>query len=324
MGNLLRQLQDGFGQQRIRSNEPMGVHTTFRSGGPAEFFVEVDAVDDLVKACTIARRNGAPVRVFGAGSSVIVGEKGITGLVVKNSCRRFELLSLVGKVANTKVDLNQALVFAQAGVILNQLVRFTVDQGLGGIECQLGLPGTVGGAIFMNSNYPKEEKHIGEAVYRAKILLTDGTIQEVDNTYFHFGFNKTSLSDTGGILLSVVFRLFPMDKKTLWEKATGAITYRNETHPAEKAGGLTFRNIRIENPQSPLSPNQYTIEYLIKRAGIVGKRVGDAAISAINPRYLINVGNAKEADVLGLITSIKDDIAKTFGLRLIMDVVPVS
>lgn len=324
MSKLLLQLQEIFGGQRVKSNEPMNAHTTFRSGGPAQVFLEVDTVDDLVKACSIARQNGVSVRVFGAGSNLIVSDKGISGLVIKNNCRKFEMLSMVGRVANTKVDLNQALVFAEAGVILNQLVRFTLDQGLAGLEQQLGLPGTVGGAVFMNGNYPKEEKHIGDVVYRAKILLSDGSIQEVDSSYFHFTFNKSSLSDTGAILLSVIFRLSPMDKKALWKKATEAIHYRNETHPQEKAGGLTFRNIRIENPQNLLSPNQYTIEYLVDRAGIKGKRFGDAAISAINPRYILNMGNANNADVLSLIAAIKEDISKMFGLKLIMDISPVS
>ena len=324
MSKLFLQLQRVFGEQRVKSNEPMNAHTTFRSGGSAQVFLAVDTVDDLVKACSIARQNGVSVRVFGAGSNLIASDKGISGLVIKNNCRRFEILSMVGRVANTKVDLNQVLVFAEAGVILNQLVRFTLDQGLSGLEYQLGLPGTVGGAVFMNGNYPKEEKHIGEAVYRAKLLLSDGSIKEVDSTYFHFKFNKSALSDTGAILLSVIFRLFSMDKKALWDKATEAINYRNDTHPAEKAGGLTFRNIRIENPQNLLSPNQYTIEYLIDRAGIKGKRLGDAAISARNPRYILNMGNASNADVLMLIASVKEDIEKMFGLRLIMDIAPVT
>lgn len=324
MSKLLLELQEIFGEQRVKSNEPMSAHTTFRSGGPAQVFLEVDSVDDLVKASSIARQNSVSVKVFGAGTNLIAGDKGISGLVIKNNCRRFEMLSMVGRVANTKVDLNQALVFSEAGVILNQLVRFTLDQGLGGLEYQLGLPGTVGGAVFMNANYPKEEKHIGDAVYRAKILLSDGSIQEVDSTYFHFTFNKSALSDSGAILLSVIFRLSPMDKDVLWKKATEAINYRNETHPSEKAGGLTFRNIRIENPQNLFSVNQYTVEYLFERAGIKGKHLGGAAISAVNPRYLLNIGNASEADVLPLIASVKQDIEKTFGLKLIMDVTPVA
>ena len=107
-------------------------------------------------------------------------------------------------------------------------------------------------------------------------------------------------------------------------KATEASNYRNATHPTEKTGGLTFRNVRIENPQDPLSVNQYTIEYLVERAGIAGKRLGDAAISKVNPRYILNMGNAKDTDVLALIQAIKDDIAKTFGLSLRMDITPVA
>lgn len=324
MSKLLLQLQEAFGEQRVKVNEPMSAHTTFRSGGPAQIFLEVDSIDDLVKASSIARQNSASVRVFGAGSNLIASDKGIAGLVIKNNCRRFEMLSMVGRVSNAKVDLNQALVFAEAGVIVNQLVRFTLDQGLGGLEDQLGLPGTVGGAVFMNANYPKEEKHIGDALYRAKILLSDGSIHEVDSSYFHFTFNKSALSDTGAILLSVIFRLSPMDKKVLWEKATEAINYRNETHPQEKAGGLTFRNIRVENPQNLLSANQYTVEYLFDRAGIKGKHLGGAAISAVNPRYLLNIDNASEIDVLSLTASIKQDIENTFGLRLMIDVAPVE
>lgn len=320
VSNFHQQLQETFGEHRVRFSEPMSIHTAFRSGGSAEAFIEIDIVDDIIKACKIAQKNGSPVRVIGAGQNLIVPDKGIAGLVIKNNCRKFELLGMAGRVSQTKVDLSNVLIFSESGVILNQLVRFTVDQGLSGLEYQLGLPGTVGGAICMNSNYPKEEKHIGDAVYRANILLGDGAIQQVDNSYFRFAFNRSSLLENGSILLSVIFRLAPMDKKMLWEKATEAITYRNTTHPVEKNEGLTFRNTRIENPSDPLLKSQYTIEYLVGRAGISGKRVGNCALSPTNPRYILNMGNAKESDVLSLIQEFKDDISKNFGLRLLMDV----
>ncbi len=137
MDTNLKELEKVLGPNKIRRNEPMSAHTTFKIGGPAEYYIDVDTIDDLVLAFNTARKLNIPVFLFGGGSNVIVADHGIKGLVIKNNCRRFEVMRMSGRIKNQKIVSSKALVYAESGVIMNQLVRFTIEQGLSGLEYQL-------------------------------------------------------------------------------------------------------------------------------------------------------------------------------------------
>lgn len=320
MNKNLQELQKVFGN-RVKIDELMSKHTTFKIGGPAEFYLEIEKIDDLVLAVNTVRKLKTPFFILGGGSNIIVSDNGIKGLVIKNNCRRFEVMSMVGKVKNRKIDVDSALVFAQSGVIMNQLVRYTIDEGLGGLEYQLGLPGTVGGAIYMNSNFPKKKSYVGDVVHKVKLLTQDGTIKEVDNSYFNFSYDKSILQETAEIVLSVIFKLKPMDKKTLWERGTEALNYRNETQPKGISAGCTFRNISLLDAINVPTPDRITSAgYLIDKAGLKGKRIGDAVISDKHANFIINLGNAKAKDVASLLSLIKHEVFKKFRVKLVTEV----
>lgn len=325
MDKKLQELEKVLGKNRIRLDEPMSAHTTFKIGGPAKYYIDVLRIDDLVKAASMAKKLGLSVFIFGGGSNVIVADYGIKGLVIKNNCRRFELMSMSGKIKNQKIDVDKALVYAESGVIMNQLVRFTIDQGLRGLEYQLGLPGTVGGAVYMNSNFPKKDAYVGDSLYRAKLLSSDGTIKEVDNSYFHFAYDKSILQETGEILLSAVFRLTREDKQLLWQKGTEALKYRDTTQPKGASAGCTFRNISIVDAVRIPTPQRITSAgYLIDKAGLKGKRIGGAMISDMHANFILNMGGAKASDVLGLVELIKSEVNKKFGAKLYLEVKTVG
>src|SRR3989344_340181 len=233
MNNVLSALDGILGENKIKQNEPMELHTPGKIGGPAEYYVEIDKTDDFIQLVGAARKIRLPVFVFGVGSNIIVSDKGIKGLVIKNNCRRFEIASMKGSIKNQRLDIAYALVFAEAGVPMNQLVRFTIDQGLSGLEYALGLPGTVGGAVYTNVHFPKNNTSIEDFVYNIRVLIKSGEIQDQ---------SKIQRSD---IVLSVIFRLIPFDKKTLWERGTEAVTDRNVTAPDGDVIGCTFRDIGI-------------------------------------------------------------------------------
>lgn len=321
MDIALQALEEVLGKNRVRRNEPMSLHTTFKLGGPAEYYIAVETIDDLVKAVNTARKVEIPVFIFGGGSNIIVADSGIKGLVIKNNCRRFEVISMVGRIKNQKINVNKALVYAESGVIMNQLVRFTIEQSLEGLEYQLGLPGTVGAAIFLNSNFPKKGAFVGDAVYKVKLLTSDGQIKEENKSYFHFAYDKSILQKTGEIILSVVFKLNPEDKKILWERGMEALQYRNETQPKGASAGCTFRNIGIvEALQIPTPGRTTSAGYLIDKAGLKGKRIGDAMISDKHANFILNMGSAKTSDVTGLIDLMKSEVKKKFGVDLTMEV----
>ena len=318
--NVLEELKKVFGESRVRTDEPMSAHTTFKIGGSAEYYLEVEKIEDLIQAVNLARKLGIAVFVLGGGSNIIVCDEGMKGLVVKNNCRRFEVLGIAGKVREKKVGVDSAQVYAESGVILNQLVRFTIEQGLSGLEYQLGLPGTVGGAVFMNSNFPRKGVYVGDCVYSAK-LLSEGQVKEVQHDYFQFAYDKSILQETQEIVLSVVFTMKAEDRKLLWERGMEALTYRNETQPKGSSAGCTFRNISlVEAMQIPTSSGVTSAGYLIDKAGLKGMRVGNAMISDKHANFILNMGDAKASDVTDLVKAMKNEVLKKFGVHLSLEV----
>lgn len=323
--DTLHELEKVLGNGRIRADEPMSAHTTFKIGGPAQYYVDVSAVDDLVKAVNAAHKLMLAVFIVGGGSNMIVSDIGIKGLVIKNNCRRFELFSMAGKIRNRKIDLDKALVLAESGVIMNQLVRFTIDNGLGGLEYQLGLPGTVGGGVYMNSNFPKKSVYVGDCLYQAKLLTKEGEIKDVDNNYFHFAYDKSILQETGEILLSATFKLERTDKEILWKRGMEALNYRNATQPKGASAGCTFRNISIVDAVRIPTPERITSAgYLIDKAGLKGKRIGNAMISDLHANFILNLGNAKAKDITHLVQLMKDEVYRKFGVHLALEVKTVG
>lgn len=321
MDTKLKELEEVFGQNRVRQNESMSLHTTFKIGGPAQYYVDIDKIEDLVKTVRVANKLEIPFFVVGGGSNMIVSDEGIKGLVVKNNCRRFEMMKMSGRVKNKKIDVDKALLHVESGVIMNQLVRFTIDEGFEGLEYQLGLPGTVGGAIFMNSNFPKKGVYVGDCLYRAELITRDGELKQVDKSYFHFAYDKSILQETGEILLSVIFQLSNSDKKILWEKGMEALNYRTATQPKGASAGCTFRNISIVEAVTIPTPDRITSAgYLIDKAGLKGKRLGDAMISDMHANFILNMGKARAQDVVGLVKLIKSEVFKKFGVHLSLEV----
>lgn len=324
MDKKMQELQKIFGV-KIKLNEPMARHTTFKIGGPAEYYLEVDKIGDLIKAVNMAQKLNIPFFILGGGSNIIVSDKGVKAFVIKNNCRRFEVMSMIGKVkkgtSGFGIDVDWVLVFAEGGVIMNQLVRYCIEQGLSGLEYQLGLPGTVGGAIYMNSNFPKEQSFVGDNVYRAKLLTKTGEIKDVERSYFNFAYDKSILQETGEIILSVTFRLKKENKKILWERGTQALNYRTETQPKGISAGCTFRNISISDAMLvPTPANITSAGYLIDKSGLKGKRIGDAMISEKHANFILNMGNARSEDVIFLINLIKSEVKKKFGVELHLEV----
>ncbi|QQG40452.1 MAG: UDP-N-acetylmuramate dehydrogenase [Candidatus Levyibacteriota bacterium] len=325
MDTKLKELEKIFGQNRVRLDEPMSAHTTFKIGGKAQYYIDIDKTDDIVKAVKAAKTLDLPFFIFGSGSNIIVADCGIKGLIIKNNCRKFDIAILSGRVKNQKIDVGKALVVAESGVIINQLVRFAIEKGLSGLEYQLGLPGTVGGAVYMNSNFPRKGAYIGDCVFSAKLVTKEGEIKEVDKTYFHFVYDYSVLQETGDIVLSVVFRMTPADTKVLWERGMEALEYRNNSQPKGASAGCTFRNISIVEAISIPTPDRITSAgYLIDKAGFKGKRIGDAMISDRHANFILNMGNARGEDVVELVRLIKDEVFKKFNVKLHLEVKTVG
>lgn len=310
---------------RLKENEPIARYTTLKVGGPADLFFDAKTKEELAHAITAARNLGVPVFIFGGGSNIIVGDGGIRGLVVKNSTGSIAIRGIKGAYRKGK-QAGTVYVEADSGVIMNKLVRFTIEEGLGGLEMQLGLPGTVGGAMYMNSKWTQPEGYVGDAVYQATILTTDGKIITVPRSYFHFGYDQSSLQQSKDIVLSVVFSLQQKDRDSLWKVANASMLYRRETQPQGVfSPGCTFRNISKGDAMRIPTPNHTTSAgYLIDHAGLKGKEQGDAQISPVHANFIINRGKASASDVIKLIEAARQKIKEQFGVVLAEEIVRVG
>lgn len=225
MINIQGELEEVIGPGRIRQNESLVTHTILKTESNARWYIETHTIDDLIKIVKIARTLGIPVFLLGGGSNLLVSENSIDGLVIKNNCHRFDKMSVRGTIRESQMGVKDVLIYAESGVIINQLVRFTIEEGLEGLEYQLGLPGTVGGAICTNAKY--KNKHVRDFLYSLRILDESGNIENYTKELPYFVSIEEKLAETKDIILSAVFKLMPESTKVLWARGKEAAEWRS-------------------------------------------------------------------------------------------------
>jgi len=310
MDKLYQQLETKLGLGKIKQDEPLSSHTTFQIGGQADYYFEVVTTNELVKAIKTAKHLQIPYFVLGGGSNILVGDKGFRGLVIKNKSKELKILSYSGEVINQKdarndrnlrqtsgLKINNILVKADSGVLFNQLVRFTIEEGLGGLEEFLGLPGTVGGAVSGNAHW--QNKLVNDYIISKKYA---------DN-----------------ILLSVVFKLTKADKNSLWQKAKRAVDYRQKSQPTYPSAGCIFKNIKKSQAARLGLPDLTTSAgFLIEAAGLKGTRIGNVQISPLHANFIINLGYGKASDVIKLISLVKKTVKEKFTIDLQEEIIKIG
>ncbi|MBI5122962.1 FAD-binding protein [Candidatus Roizmanbacteria bacterium] len=215
MSEIIQKLETLIGR-KISHSEPLSAHTLLQDNTIAEYYIEVETIDNLIKAVLGARSLSLPVFVFGSGSFFSLPDETILGLVIKNNCRRFDKISMKGKIKGQEVGVEEVLMQAEAGTLINQLVRFTFEEGLSGLEYYLGLPGTVGGAIYTKAKY--KNNYVRNSLKAVRVLTDEGKVEmHTDNLDKHI---------ESSILLSAIFQLVPGNKATLWERGREAGEYR--------------------------------------------------------------------------------------------------
>ncbi|MBI4999472.1 hypothetical protein HZB97_01730, partial [Candidatus Gottesmanbacteria bacterium] len=203
-----------------------------------------------------------------------------------------------GEIRNQKSEIRNVLVEAESGVPFNQLIRFTLEEGLEGLESFLGLPGTVGGAVVGNAHW--QNKKIGDLVVS----------------------KKTS----GKILVKAIFSLKKEDKETLWERARQAMEYRQATQPVSlPSAGCIFKNIKKSQALRIGTPNFTTSAgFLIEAAGLKGAKIANVQVSPLHANFIVNLGGGKAADVLKLMSLAKERVYEKFGVKLEEEIIKVG
>jgi UDP-N-acetylmuramate dehydrogenase len=311
-------LVQALGRERVKYDEPLAKHTYFKLGGPADLFFEALTSDDLVMTIQSAINFKVPYYVLGGGSNILVTDKGFRGLVIKNKSGRIQLKGFTGSASKGHFDLKEVIVQSDSGVPTNKLIRYTVDEGLEGLEDFLGLPGSVGGAVYNNSHHLSEL--IGVHVVEVIVIDEQGSLKKYQHDDMKFEYDYSILHKTHETILMVSFQLKRGDKVALWEKATAAVKRRSSTQPLGlPSSGCIFRNIPLADKMRLGVPTSSS-GYLIDKAGLKGLRVGGAYVSDIHANFIVNDGTATTRDVLQLVDQVKAAIKEKYGVTLEMEV----
>ena len=288
---LLNELQKIIEASDIHEMEPMKQHTTFKVGGPADVLVtpNISCLPEVVALC---RKYKEPYYILGNGSNLLVGDKGIRGVVI----------AITNRMAEVVCEGEQ--ITAQAGATLGQIAAKAAEAGLTGMEFAAGIPGTVGGAVVMNAGaYGGEMKDIIESV---KVLDTEGnqltlTVEELDLAYRH-----SCILEKGYIVLQATLRLAKGDKTEIRAKMAELRDQRLSKQPLEyPSAGSTFKR-----------PEGYFAGKLIMDAGLRGYQVGGAQVAEKHCGFVINKENATAADIITLMKDVSDKVEAQFGVKL--------
>jgi len=296
MNRLINDLLAVVGEARVKLDEPMSAHTTFRIGGPADVFVEPDSEERLCQVVALCRDAGVPFVCVGNGSNLLVSDDGFRGVVV--STRR----------GMEQLEINGDLVKAGAGVLLGKLASECCRAGLGGLEFAGGIPGTVGGAVVMNAGaYGGEMKQV---LTRVHVLMPDGSLVWISVEEMELGYRTSCIPSCGGIVTAAEFKLYPKDSVQIKGEMDELGRRRREKQPIElPSAGSTFKR-----------PAGYFAGKLIQDAGLAGFRVGGAEVSSKHCGFVVNRGGATAADVLSLCRQVESEVYRRFGVSLEMEV----
>lgn len=277
---------------RVREEEYLRHHTTFKIGGPADLFVEPTTMAELSFALRTIHEFDVPVTIIGCGSNILVKDGGIRGAVV--SVRHMTQI----------MDCNDNVLCIGSGYMLKDASEFAWENGLTGLEFAIGIPGTLGGAVFMNAGaYDGEMSHVVTAV---RAVDFQGNIKEYDASHLDFGYRHSVFHDNHEVIGEVIMMLKPGDKNVIKARMDELTEKRESKQPLEFASaGSTFKR-----------PPGYFAGTLIEQTGLKGLSVGDAQVSHKHAGFVINTGSASAKDVLDLIAEVQRRVYDQHGVHL--------
>ena len=280
------------GEANARINEPMSAHTTFRIGGPADIFVAPHSVSALVAVIKLFKQLGIDYQIIGNGSNLLVGDKGIRGAVIE-----------IGKELGD-VKFAGGTVTAESGVLLSKLANSAARNGLSGLEFASGIPGSLGGAVYMNAGaYGGEMKDV---ITKVTYLDDDCEVREISGADCGFGYRRSFFTDKSYVILSAEMELMHKSVSVIMEDIKNLTEKRVAKQPIDKASaGSTFKR-----------PEGYYAAALIEEAGLKGYSVGGASVSEKHSGFVVNNGGATAADVMGVIDHVRETVLEKKGVRL--------
>ena len=323
---------------QILENEPMNKHTSFKVGGPARFFAKAESIEDLKAAMALAREKGLPYFILGNGTNLLVSDKGFDGVVI----------TLAGEFSAIE-DLGNGAFKVGAAVSLGRFARTTLKQGYAGIHKLAGIPGTLGGAIYMNAGAYGQE--IGNSCTAVTVLDGEGNIRELTASECGFGYRrsvfqkkmKTEIPGQAGddkdyaensgqagddkdyaAILSAKFQLEQASAQgksveDLEAELAECMAKRKASQPLNMPNaGSTFK--RLDTGAAD-TPTQIAPGYYIEQTGLKGFRIGGAEVSTLHANFIVNAGGATAKDILELSEHVQNKVAEKFGIELKREII---
>ncbi len=298
---MLVPLASRLDSARLRWDAPLAPYTTFKIGGPADLLYTAISDDDLASAVTAARETGVPYFVLGVGANILIGDKGFRGVVIRNTARHFHL-SDDGRLR------------AESGVVMAELIPYAVAEGWSGLEHYVGIPSTVGGAVWQNLHFlspaPERERtmFIAEVIESCELLTEEGEQTVVDAAYMRFGYDTSILHTRHDVALAVTFALTQGDPLVMHRVMQENLSWRGARHPwleLYPSAGSIFKKIEGVGAGR-----------LIDQCGLKGYRYGNVQISYVHANIMVNLGGATAADVRGVIDHAQRTVERECGYRL--------
>jgi UDP-N-acetylmuramate dehydrogenase len=299
------QLKTQLDAKRLKRNEPLAQYTTFKIGGPADFFYDATSTEDLAGAVTVARNLGIEYFVLGLGANILIGDKGFRGLIIRNTSTHLKFS-------------DDGRLWVESGAVMAKLIPQAVERGFSGLEHYVGIPSTVGGAVWQNLHFlspaPARERtmFIAEIFDSAELLTHDGRRETVDREYMQFGYDTSTLHKQRDIALAVTFQLERGDKAVMHRIMQENLSWRGGKHPwleYHPSAGSIFQKIEGVGAGR-----------LIDEVGLKGFRLGDAQISHIHANIMVNLGHATAKDVRELIALAQEKVQQRFGHHLKVEI----
>ena len=292
---LMKELNALIGTDRVLQDEPLKSHTTFQAGGPARFFVKPENADECRKIIALCRQASVPFFVMGNGSNLLVGDLGYQGLILSTE-------RLLG------ITVEGNLLRAGSGVKLSAMAAAACKAGLSGLEFASGIPGSVGGAVYMNAGaYGGEMVNV---LTRVRLLTPEGEEKWVPASEMGLGYRESRLMKTGEVVLEAEVCLSPGEQAEIRAKMDDLNGRRREKQPLEyPSAGSTFKR-----------PEGYFAGKLIEDAGLKGYRVGGACVSEKHAGFVINDRHASAADILAVCEHVQKTVENAYGVKLAMEV----
>lgn len=280
-----------YNDSEIKIDENMSNHIHFKVGGPVDILLIPSKVNQVVETLKICKNENIPYFIIGNGSNLLVKDGGIRGVVIKLSNLLF-------------IEVKDNTIKASSGTLLEDVSKKAVENSLTGFEFACGIPGSVGGAVFMNAGaYDGEIKNV---IKEAEVLDRDGNIMVLSKEELELGYRTSKVMKDNLLVLSATFELTKGDKKKIQERVDELTEKRESKQPLEyPSAGSTFKR-----------PEGYFAGKLIQDAGLKGASVGGAAVSEKHSGFVINKDGATAEDVLNLIAHVQNEVKKQFGVEL--------